>query len=277
MSKNSTFPVKLFYSYSHRDSRFRDTMKKTLNLLEDNGLKQWSDGCILPGQHIDDKVKRNMEESDIFAFLISSDFLASEECKKEWKYARELSKNGKARMLPIIIRQCSWKDFDNMKELLALPQDGKPVTQFNDGDIAWKQIYEGIKDIIDDLRQSFTAKEEFLTEITHIDFVSQQKQNTTLDDLFVFPSLRSNSSDERYYHFFDNVNQIINKKYALIYGDEMSGKTTFCAYIFCTLLEQKRPVMFIDMKDIEAKKPSINIYQEIYAKQFHGDFSLWIR
>ena len=277
MNRNSTFPVKLFYSYCHKDSGFRDTMEDTLNLLEDSGLKQWSDGCILPGQDISDKIKQNMEGADIFVFLISRNFLASEECKKEWRYARELSKNRKTRMVPIIVRQCAWKDFENMRELMALPQDGKPVTQFNDEDVAWQQIYEGIKGVIDELRLSFVAKEEFLAEITHIDFVSHQKQTTTLDDLFVFSIPAFHSSDQRYYHFFDNVNQIINKRYALIYGDEMSGKTTFCAYIFRTLLEQKRPVMFVDLKEIEARKPSIKIYQEIYAKQFYGDFSLWIK
>ena len=273
MSKNSTFPVKLFYSYCHKDSDFKEKIEKTLKLLEDDGLKQWSDGHILPGQHIDDTIRQNMKGSDIFAFLISRNFLASEECKKEWSYAKELSKDGKARMITIIIRKCAWKDFDNMKEFLALPQNGKPVTQFNDEDDAWQQIYEGIKNAIDNIRNTFTPKKEYISEIARIDFISQSKQKVMLDDLFVFPSIHC--LEEKRTLFFENVNQIIDKKYALIYGDGLSGKTTLCVHIFLTLVKQEKPTLLIDLKEIERKMPTEKIYEEVYEKQFHGDFSLW--
>ncbi len=248
-------------------------MESTLKLLEDDGLKQWSDGCILPGQRIDDTINRNMEESDIFTFLISRNFLASEECKKEWSYAKQLSQDGKARIIPIIIRQCSWRDFDDMREFLVLPQDGKPVTQFNDRDIAWQQIYEGIKSVINDIRMNLTPKKEYISEISGTDFISQRKQNITLDDLFVFPSIHSLS--EKRTLIFEDANQIIDEKYVLIDGEGLSGKTALCRHIFLTLAKQQKPALLIDLKEIERKTPTERVYEGIYRNQFRGDFSLW--
>ena len=273
MSKDSPFPMKLFYSYCHGDSSYKKDMEKTLKLLEDDGLKQWSDRCILPGRHIDDTIKQNMRESSIVAFLISRGFLASAACKEEWNYAKQLSKNGQVRMISIIVRECAWKDFDDMKEFMALPQDGKPVTQFNDKETAWHQIYEGIKGVINDIRITFTPKNEYISEISCIDFISQRKQDVTLDDLFVFPSIYS--LGEKKTLIFEDVNQIIDKKHALIYGDGLSGKTALCVHIFLTLVKQEKPALLIDLKEIERKTPSEGIYKEIYKKQFHGDFSSW--
>ena len=105
MSKNRTFPIRLFYSYSHKDSSFRERMEETLKLLEENvGLNQWSDRSILPGEHIPDHIKEALEKSDILVFLISSDFLSSDACKEEWNYAKRLAENGNQTRIPIILK-----------------------------------------------------------------------------------------------------------------------------------------------------------------------------
>ena len=275
MNKNPTFPISLFYSYSHKDSSFRERIEKTLKLLEENaGLKQWSDRSIRPGEHISDAIKQNLEKSDILVFLISSDFLASEACKEEWIYAGQLARHGNKVRIPIILKECAWQDYDDMSSVLALPEDGKPVTRFSDKDAAWLQIYEGIKDVIESLRNCFSVKKEFVDEITKVDFISQQKQDIRLSDLFVFPSLYFNA-DEKVSFAVDNVNQIIEKKYALIDGDDLSGKTALCFHLLLTLVKEEKPVLFIDLKEVANKKPSMKVYQEIYSEQFQGDFLLW--
>ena len=275
MSKGSTFSIRLFYGYSHRDSNFREKMEGILKLLEENdGLKQWSDRSIHSGEHISDTIKQNMEKSDILAFLISNDFLASDACKEEWNYSKTLAKNRNLSRIPIILKECPWQDFDDMQSVMALPQDGKPVTKFGDKEEAWQQVYEGIKNVIKRLRSCFSVKEEFIDEITKIDFISQQKQDIRLNDLFVFPSLYFNA-DEKVSFAVDNVNQIIEKKYALIDGDDLSGKTALCFHLLLTLVKEEKPVIFIDLKEVANKKPSMKVYQEIYSQQFQGDFLLW--
>ncbi len=152
--------------------------------------------------------KQSEEKSDILAFLISSDFLASDKCKEEWNYAKQLAKNGNQPRIPIILKECAWQDFDDMKSLMALTQDGKPVTKFDSRDEAWQQVYKGIKNVIASLRKCFGVKQEFVDEITKIDFISQQKQDIRLSDLFVFPALSCNSDQDSAY-VVDDVNQIL--------------------------------------------------------------------
>ena len=127
-----------------------------------------------------------------------------------------------------------------MASLKALPKDGRPVTNFGSRDAAWLQVYEGIKNVIEKLRNCFSVREEFIDEITKIDFISQQKQNISLSDLFVFPSLYFNT-DHNVTFVVDNVNQIIEKKYALIDGDDLSGKRRSVSTCFSLWLRKKGP------------------------------------
>ena len=93
MSSQSKFTVKLFYSYSHKDSQHREKMERALTLLreQDGILRDWSDQEILPGQNISNKIREQMQKTQIFVFLLSQDFIASEECRKEWKFACEMA------------------------------------------------------------------------------------------------------------------------------------------------------------------------------------------
>ena len=39
--------IKLFYSYSHKDAKYREELEKHLTILRDNGLiEEWHDGKI---------------------------------------------------------------------------------------------------------------------------------------------------------------------------------------------------------------------------------------
>ena len=49
MTSEHGFTLRLFYSYSHKDGRYRDQMEESLALLRDNAgvLEDWSDRHIL--------------------------------------------------------------------------------------------------------------------------------------------------------------------------------------------------------------------------------------
>ena len=128
-------------------------------------LNDWSDVNILPGETIPKEIRKEMDAADILVFLLSPDFIASNECLKEWEYAKQLVAEGKPIFrIPIILRDCSWKDLLSNDNIKALPKDGQPVVNF-DKDTAWQQVYEGIKAVIDKLRETFTPKSEFISEI----------------------------------------------------------------------------------------------------------------
>ena len=91
-----------------------------------------------------------MDEADILVFLLSPDFIASDECMKEWEYAKQLVARGKPIFrIPIILRECAWQDLLRNDDIKALPNDGKPVATFDDKDTAWMQVYEGIKAVLE--------------------------------------------------------------------------------------------------------------------------------
>ena len=183
--RKSSFSIKLFYSYSHKDARHRQAFERALALLRRDVLVTWSDMNILPGKRISDEIEANIHDADIVVFLLSSHFIDSPECMKEWDRARDLETDDKQRFrVPVIISDCAWEDLLGDDDLKALPQDGKPVETFASSDTAWKQVYDGIKTLVDNLRNDLSPRVNFLSELQDTEVISRAR--VTLDDLFVF-------------------------------------------------------------------------------------------
>ena len=275
---STTFHANLFYSYSHKDAQYRDDMETTLSLLRrDNLLKDWSDRNILPGQSISKEIKDEMDKADILVFLLSQDFIASNACMEEWEYAKQLSAEGKPIFrIPILLRDCSWEDLLSDDDIKALPNDANPVTS-DDKDTAWKQVYEGIKGVINELRRTFIPKLEFIKEMEETDFAAQQ--HVKLQDVFVFPTLscyppQAKSSRLRRETIKDKA-ELLTKKYILIHGEELSGKTALGRYLFLSLAKDlSTPVLHIDLQEV-SRKSKEKVFSDAYYRQFSGDYSLW--
>ena len=132
--------MKLFYSYSHLNEAHRKDMEKHLSLLKREGkLDDWSDRKILAGQDINNEIDINFYNSDIICLLISSDFIASNECMKELRVAIKRKREDGISIIPIILSPCAWKDTE-LKNIKALPEDGKPISKFQDKEDAWVMI-----------------------------------------------------------------------------------------------------------------------------------------
>lgn len=59
---------------------------------------------------------------------------------------------GTARVIPIILRPCDWKD-SPFSKLQVLPKDAKPVTQWSDRDAAFLDVVQGIRRAVEPLTQ----------------------------------------------------------------------------------------------------------------------------
>ena len=171
---SNTFCANLFYSYSHKDAQYRDDMEIALSLLKRSKLlKDWSDLNILPGQTIPKEVRQKMDDANILVFLLSQDFIASDECMKEWEYAKQLTAKGKPIFrIPIILRDCPWEDLLANDNIKALPNDAKSVANFDNKDTAWMQVYHGIKAVISQLRKTFTSELEISAKMKKINNLS---------------------------------------------------------------------------------------------------------
>ena len=195
-------------------------MEKALALLRRDGfLRQWSDQKITPGFSISSEIRTEMGQSEIMAFLLSPDFINSDECVKEWKLAKEMADSGKNIIrIPIIIRPCPWIDFLGEDDLMALPKDGNPVSEFEIQDVAWQQVYKGIKSVTELLRRTFSPKSEFLEEISRTDFLSQS--HLMLQDLYVFPRLASEDPQSNEQQFKEitltEQTELLGSKYVLV-------------------------------------------------------------
>lgn len=144
--------VKVFISYAHKDDAWREKLRKQLSSLENQGyISAWYDGMIGPGCDWDDEIKKQMEKAEIILLLVSYYFLESEYCiKEEIENALKLHDSGKAKVIPVILTPCDWKN-RSFGKLQALPQDGLEISNWKDENEAFKDIYSKLFSAIMDL------------------------------------------------------------------------------------------------------------------------------
>lgn len=136
----------VFFSYSHADEALRDRLEEQLAILKRQQIiSTWYDRRILAGSEFDQSIDTNLQTADIILLLVSPAFLASDYCyEKEMTFAMQRHERGEARVIPVILRPCDWHDAPFGK-LLAIPRDGKAITQWPDPDEAFLQVALAIK------------------------------------------------------------------------------------------------------------------------------------
>ena len=145
--------MKAFISYSHRDRAALERLHTHLAVLRSDGrLDEWFDREILAGEEIDSEIEERLESSELFLLLVSPDFLASDYCvNREMKRALERHRSGAARVVPIVIEPCDWAS-TALRDLKALPQDGRPVSE-------WTNENNAFLDVVQELRRMLDAEE----------------------------------------------------------------------------------------------------------------------
>ncbi|NEQ55362.1 MAG: TIR domain-containing protein, partial [Leptolyngbya sp. SIO3F4] len=152
-SKQQINPLKLFYSYSHKDNALREELETHLKILQRQGLIQtWSDRCLLPGDEWENDIDDNLNRADIVLLLVSADFIASDYCyEREMKQAMEQHNQQEAIVIPILLRPCDWRDTP-FNKLSWLPQNGKSIVEWDNKDQAWLNVETGIKQVVESLK-----------------------------------------------------------------------------------------------------------------------------
>ncbi|MGH7451697.1 MAG: toll/interleukin-1 receptor domain-containing protein, partial [bacterium] len=142
---------KIFISYSHQDEKFKNELVKMLAGLQRRGvIDAWQDRRIQPGEEWFKAIKQALNECDMALLLVSSDFIASRFINDE-ELPDLLKRREKEGMIiiPIIVRDCLWQSEPVLKDLQALPTDGKAVITFSeatgDRDKVWTEIAQAIE------------------------------------------------------------------------------------------------------------------------------------
>jgi hypothetical protein len=144
-----------FISYSHVDEQLKNELMKHLEPLRKLGLVDtWHDGRLTGGENWDKSISDKLEKADIILLLISIDFINSIFCYEiELERALELHEQQKARVIPVILRDCLWRHMQFAK-LHALPKDAMAVMAWDNIDRAFTNVAEGVKLVAEHLRAS---------------------------------------------------------------------------------------------------------------------------
>ena len=139
--------VKFFISYAREDSRSAEELKAYLHLLRN--VSVWSDTQISPGEHWDKAIRAALLDADVVLTLLSADALDSDWMQKEIRLALKQDK----RVVPIIVKVCDWDKQPPLKDLAALPTDGKPVSTFSSKEEAYLDITNALTELANDIRE----------------------------------------------------------------------------------------------------------------------------
>jgi hypothetical protein len=145
-------PLKIFYSYAHKDEDLRNELEKHLTILKrEQYIENWHDRRLRFGTDFSQKINDEIKQADIVLLLVSPDFISSDYCYNiEMKFALKQHQQHGARVIPIIIRPTDWQNAP-FGPLLALPKDGKPVTTWQNQDQAWVNVTQGIRKVINEI------------------------------------------------------------------------------------------------------------------------------
>lgn len=147
--------IAIFCCYAREDTELLKELKSHLSPLERRKvIDVWYDGKISAGTEWDQEIKKHLNNAQIILLLISSDFIASDYgYNTELKRAMERHERKEARVIPVILRPVSeWEEVSSgdihLGKLQALPEEANPVTLWTNRDKAWKNVVDGIKQVV---------------------------------------------------------------------------------------------------------------------------------
>lgn len=132
---------------------------------------------------------------------------------------------------------------------------------------------------VTEMSAAFSMRQEYKNEISRVEFISQNRENVEIEDLFIFPNLVQESefpygkSETK----LGSIDKLKGLKRALIIGGDNSGKTTLCRMLLLHLLEEGMPVMLVDMRSTGNVNDEKEFFRRKYENSFKGDYDLWIR
>ncbi len=127
------------------DRLYADTfLKAFVPFINTNKLLFWSDEDVLAGEHVEGRVKNQIDEADILLPLISNGFLSDKDYISYLRYALGLHDEGKIRVIPVMLRPCNWQTIDLLEKFKRLPEEGFLSNYNNDLDNKLLEISQKI-------------------------------------------------------------------------------------------------------------------------------------
>lgn len=150
----SVEPLRLFLSYSHKDKKYVEELRKALKPTERNGLIQpWYDGEITAGEEWKPLIEQRLRDADIIVCQLSRDFLDSDFCVlNELERAIQRREAGDAGLVAYVLHDCDWKE-TKVAKFQILPSEAKSIDGRSNKHKYWTEIADGIKAVAKKLRE----------------------------------------------------------------------------------------------------------------------------
>ncbi|MBL1199788.1 MAG: toll/interleukin-1 receptor domain-containing protein [Nostoc sp. GBBB01] len=202
-------PVKVFFSYSHKDEALRDELATHLVMMKRQGIiEAWHDREISAGTEWANAIDENLEIADIILLLISTNFLVSNYCYDiEMKRAMERHETREARVIPIILKPTDWNGAPFSK-LQALPKNALPITKWQDQDEAFLNVVQGIRRVVEEITKSKNSSSTVSQNTTPTTSTPSQTSRRLTDGQRRRLEEERNSVQQQY--------DLVNKKFALL-------------------------------------------------------------
>lgn len=141
-------PQRVFISYASADESLRQELDKHLSLLKRDGVVEtWTFRNIDAGADWRSTIDTELEAAEIILLLVSASFIASDYCwNVEMRRALQRHREGRARVIPIILRDCDWSSAP-FAAIQALPPAARPVTSWRPRDKAWTLVAEALRSV----------------------------------------------------------------------------------------------------------------------------------
>ncbi|MDP0286660.1 toll/interleukin-1 receptor domain-containing protein [Glaesserella parasuis] len=279
--------TKVFISYSHKDECFKDELCEHLSSLRRQGvIDDWNDRKITPGSEWKNDIDKNLLESELILFLVSSSFMNSDYCNDiELKKALRLHSEGTAHIIPIIIRAVDWSGSE-LASLQALPKDAKAVQSWSDKDEAWVNVINGIKEHIEVFHQEKSVRKlnvysknlqfhnpliEWIDD-TEISLTHRHTSKIILSDIYVLPDVKFRDLDSEDMRNISSAEKINSYNYSVILGDEQQGKTSLLKYFYKNFLNENKHPIFLDGESINDIKHE-RMLGKVIKKQYDIDYA----
>jgi TIR domain len=144
--------ISVFLSYSSRDQALVDQFTAHLTALKwQKVIQSWHDHQIEAGTDWSKSITSYLDSADIILLLLSADFLASEYSLDEARRALKRNESGQARVLPILLRPINFSATP-FAQLQATPSNGRPITLWEDKDVAFLSVTRDIRRAVEDLK-----------------------------------------------------------------------------------------------------------------------------
>ena len=275
--------IKLFISYSHSDGTYVEDFKRFIApLCENSRMEVWYDRNITAGDDFWNQIDSHLADRDIVCLFVSSYYLASKACKEEMRRAFELKKHRGIAVVPIILTPCMWSEIENLKKSLALPTDGKPISNYDDQDKAWMDVCNGLKQVVERLERikglKFKAEYiSFLNDASLFTKAHENKEILRMEDIFVSPELEKYNEEKNkrekipFNYLVENFEEFGK---LVIAGEDQSGKTSL-AKEFIQRLRGKNfiPVYIKDEQELLQGDLKYRVKQ-LFIEQYETDESL---